>query len=91
MVDLSAALRTAVDTGRVVLGAREARKAVDRGDARLVIIARNCPDEFLRSQSEAPLREFPGTNVELGAACGKPFSVSAAAVLNPGKSGILKA
>lgn len=90
MTDLAGALRKALDTGRVVLGVRQARRAVRGREARLVITARNCPDEFLKTQKEVPLEEFPGTNVELGAACGKPFSVSAVAVLDPGKSAILK-
>lgn len=90
MPELAAALKAAMETGRVVLGVREARKAVQRKEARLVIIASNCPDGFLRTQQEVPVQEFPGTNQELGAACGKPYSASAAAVLDPGKSGILK-
>lgn len=83
-------LRTALSSGTVVLGVRQCRKALDGGEARMVIIARNCPDGYLRSQEDVPVREFPGSNVELGAACGKPFSVSAVAVIDPGKSPILK-
>lgn len=91
MADLGGELRVAVDTGRVVFGTRQTRKALEGGQARMVIIARNCPDEYLRGQSQAPLREFPGSNLELGTVCGQPFSVSALAVLDPGKSSILKA
>lgn len=91
MPDLAGALRTAAETGRVVFGVREVRKAVDRGEARLVVVATNCPDDALRAQRKVPVREFPGSNLEMGSACGRPFSVSAVAVLDPGKSGILKA
>ncbi len=90
MQDLVGPLRTAMTSGTVVLGSRQCRKALRGGEARLIIIASNCPDGYLRSQEDVPVREFPGTNVELGAACGKPFSVSAVAVIDPGKSAILK-
>src|SRR5439155_1527305 len=40
---------------------------------------------------EVRLLRFPGTNVDLGAACGVPFSVAAVAVLSPGDSNILSA
>ncbi len=89
MQDLAGSLRVAIESGRVVLGARQCRKAIKDGKARLIIIASNCPDGYLRLQEEAPVQEFPGSNVELGAACGKPFSVSVVAILDPGKSSIL--
>lgn len=89
MQDIVGPLRQAIESGRVVLGVRECRKALKRKEAKLIIIASNCPDGYLRSQEEVPVREFPGSNVELGAACGKPFSVSAVAVLDAGKSSIL--
>ncbi len=89
MQEIAAPLRLAVESGRVVLGLRQCRKAVKKKEAKLIIIANNCPDEYLRSQKEAPVQEFHGSNVELGAACGKPFSVSAVAVLDPGRSSLL--
>jgi large subunit ribosomal protein L30e len=33
--------------------------------------------------------KYPGMGVDLGVACGKPFSISALAVLEPGDSEIL--
>ncbi|MFQ5986245.1 MAG: 50S ribosomal protein L30e [Thermoplasmata archaeon] len=90
MADLAGPLRKAIETGTVVLGLRQVRRAVLSDQARLVIRARNCPDEFLKAREDVAVEEFQGNNVELGAACGKPFSVSAVAVLDPGKSKILK-
>ncbi len=89
MQELVGPLRAAIKSGRVVIGLRQCRRAVKGKEAKLIIISNNCPDDFLRSQAEVPVREFLGSNVELGAACGKPFSVSAVAILNPGKSDIL--
>jgi large subunit ribosomal protein L30e len=90
MADLAGPLRKAVETGKVVLALHQVRRALQADTARLVIRASNCPDEFLQTPKDIPVQEFQGSNVELGAACGKPFSVSVVAVLDPGKSKILK-
>ncbi len=87
MIDVARALKAAVDTGKVRFGLRSVRQAAKAGKARLIVVASNCPEE-LRGTT-AKVLEFPGTNAELGAACGKPFSVSALAVLDPGDSNIL--
>lgn len=89
--DLSGSLRSAIQTGEVVLGRRETEKAVRAKRAKLIIMAQNGPDGFLRDQKEVPVREFRGSNAELGAACAKPFSISVLAIVNPGKSKILRA
>ena len=89
MIDEARALKLAVDTGKVILGAKQARKAVEKKLARILVVSANCPDEELRSLTGVKVHVFPGTNAELGAACGKPFSVSALAVVNPGESNIL--
>lgn len=89
MQDVTGPLRLAIATGRVVMGVKQGRRAVKKKEAKLIIIARNCPDGFLRSQKQAPIREFRGSNLELGAACGKPFSISVVTILDPGKSNIL--
>jgi large subunit ribosomal protein L30e len=92
VIDLARALKSAAVTGKVSLGLAETRKSVSRGEAKLVVVASNCPSrgEFLAG---GPTRvvEFPGTNVELGAACGKPYAVSVLAVVAPGDSNILSA
>lgn len=91
MVDLGRALRTAVETGDVRLGLRQARRAVAQGQARLLVLAANCPDEGLRTQEKVRVVAFEGGGLELGAACGKPFAVVGLAVVDPGKSNILSA
>ncbi len=89
MIDEARALKVAVDTGKVVLGARGVRRAAKAKQARLVVLASNCPDAGLKALPGVKVHTFPGTNAELGAACGKPFSISAVAVLDPGESNIL--
>ncbi len=89
MIDVPRALRLATDTGQVRFGVREVRKALKGKSAKLVVLASNCPESVRSSLGEVRLYEFTGTNVELGAACGVPFSVAAMAILSPGESNIL--
>jgi len=89
VIDEARALKVAVDTGKVILGARRARRAAKEKKARLLVLASNCPEADLKTLAGVKVHIFPGTNAELGAACGVPFSVSALAVLDPGESNIL--
>ncbi len=96
-LNLSKSIRLAVDSGKVELGVDKAKKIALRGEAKLIVVARNCPSENAADlrhycrQSGTPLIEFPGTSIELGTVCGKPFSVSALSVLEEGNSDILQA
>ena len=89
MIDEGRALKSAVQTGKVVVGVKEVWAAVKGKKARLVVIANNCPDPMLAQEKSVKVHRFVGTNAELGAACGKAFSVSALAVLDAGESNIL--
>ncbi len=90
------AIRSAVDTGKVLLGERETLRALKNKEAKLVIYAANCSEgikESLKRNAKlagVPSYEFHGTSLELGAVCGKPFLVSALCVLEPGESGIFE-
>ncbi|MCS7104568.1 MAG: 50S ribosomal protein L30e [Thermofilaceae archaeon] len=94
-MDIVREIRTAVKTGKVAIGSKETINTVINGNARLVIISSNIPQTVRRDieryckLSKTPLYEYPGTSWDLGAACNKPFMVSALAVLEPGESGIL--
>jgi large subunit ribosomal protein L30e len=88
-MDLNRALRTAAKTGEVQFGVAQANKAIETNRGKLIVIASNCPAPELKEQTAIPVVEFPGTNVELGTACGKPFSVSAVTIISPGDSLIL--
>ena len=89
MIDVARALKVATDTGDVRFGAREVRRALKSKSAKLVVLASNCPETAVGVLGDARVHRFSGTNVELGAACGVPFSVAAVAVLSPGESNIL--
>jgi len=89
MMDVGRALKNAIETGQVWLGVERARKAVKQKKAKLLVLASNCPDAFLKEQKEVKVYFFGGSNVELGSTFGKPFSISAAAIIDPGESDIL--
>ncbi|MEM2869893.1 MAG: 50S ribosomal protein L30e [Thermoplasmata archaeon] len=92
MIDITRELRTLVTTGKVLLGADQAKKALKSGTAKLVIVASNVSKENAEAIAKfegAPVYRFPGTSLELGSACGKPFAVSVLTVLNPGESQIM--
>ncbi len=90
-MDINRALKTAVLTGKVYLGRQQTMKALKRSEVKLVITASNCTDSAVveLKEHEAPCYRFSGNNLELGSACGKPFSVSMVSILDPGESNIL--
>ncbi|HTT35785.1 MAG TPA: 50S ribosomal protein L30e [Thermoplasmata archaeon] len=91
-MDLAHALKVALQTGTVKVGLTETLESARAKRARLLIVASSCPEKALateRRYDAIPIFHYPGTAVELGAACGKPFPISALAVLDPGSSAIL--
>ena len=92
MIDITRELRTLVTTGKVAMGAEQAKKALKAKSAKLVIVAANVsrPNaEAIGKFEGAPVYRFPGSSLELGSACGKPFAVSVLTVLAPGESSIM--
>lgn len=71
--------------GKVYFGSKRTIKALKKGEAKLVIISANCPKEIRekidRYKKDVPVLIYPGSNMELGAQCGKPFSVASLAVI----------
>ncbi len=92
-IDVEKALRKALNTGKVYLGAKRTLKALKSGDAKLVVAAANCPEEYLEEikRFNVPVITYNGSNMDLGATCGKPFGVSMLVIVEPGESEILSA
>jgi large subunit ribosomal protein L30e len=96
-VEVSKELGRAVRSGKVVIGTKRSLNAIKRGEAKLVIVATNCPPDVLSDVDyytklvKVPVHRFGKDGRELGLACGKPFTVSMVAVVNPGSSDILSA
>ena len=92
MIDIARALKTAATTGEVRYGLAETKKSVKNGEAKMVVVASNCPEkEAMEALEGKKVLVFNGTNMDLGAACGKPFPISALAIVSPGESNILSA
>jgi len=87
-MDEGMAIRQAVDTGEVLFGARSAEKAVKKKTAKLLVVSTNCPNYPWMKDITVKIRKFKGTGLDLGAACGKPYSISILAILSPGESNI---
>ncbi len=94
-MDVNRALRSATQTGTVLLGFKETLKAVEGKKAKLVVLADNAPKpesdkvETAAKTVSVPVYRYHGKNTELGPACGKPFSVAVLSVLEPGESDVL--
>lgn len=89
-------LRKSERTGETVLGSNETLEATKSGKSKLTTVSATCPEdveEKLRKYGEqegVSLYYYPGGSKELGLALGKPFSVSAMAVIDPGDSSVLE-
>ena len=96
-MDINLEIRRAVTTGKVVLGTERTLKSLRAKKAELIVVASNCRADALADleryakSSGTTLYRYPGSSVELGTASGKPFSVNAMAVLDPGSSNLLAA
>lgn len=96
MADIGKDIRLAVDTGKVVLGARELMKAVSGKKAKLVVVASkgkaDTVSDILHVCKIAEIKtiKFEGNSMDLGAVCGRPYSVNGLAVIEAGNSNILK-
>jgi len=78
-------LKMAINTGKVVFGMKETVKLLKKDSIKYVIISKNCPDnEHLKDIEN--LYHYPGNNVDLGSACGKPFPISVIGIEDPGKA-----
>jgi len=95
-VDVNKQIQIAVKSGKVGLGVKEALEAARFAKGKLLILAANCPPKYradivqYAKQSSVPIFEYPGTSLDLGAACLKRFVVAALTIKEPGDSEILK-
>lgn len=95
-MDINRALRSATQTGNVVLGLNETLKSVEQKKVKLVVLASNAPSaavtaiETAARQSKVPVYAYQGKNTELGPACGKPYSVAVLGVVEAGDSDVLQ-
>lgn len=72
-----------------MIGTKQTIDAVKGEKAQVVVLSSNCPEKTMNSIKGVAVINYPGSSVDLGVACGKPFSIAALAVLEPGESEIL--
>ncbi|HUT00369.1 MAG TPA: 50S ribosomal protein L30e [Candidatus Thermoplasmatota archaeon] len=94
MVDVNKALKDVSKKGTISIGEKQTKAAIQKGAAKLVVMANNCPSTTsittLATEHKVPLYNYISTGVELGYTCGKSFAVSCFAVLEEGESNILQ-
>ena len=92
-MDLTRNLKQALSTGKVIFGQRETIGACSKGEARLVLVAANCPEgvlsDIVDSHPGVPVHRVQMVNRQLGAACARPFSISALCIIDPGQSELM--
>jgi large subunit ribosomal protein L30e len=93
MVDVNKILKDVTKKGTIIIGEKQTKAAIQKGTAKLVVMANNCPytDAIttLATQANTPVYIYTSTGVDLGYTCGKSFAVSSFAVLDEGESNIL--
>ena len=93
---LTVAVRLAVESGKVEFGARRGLSSSLLAKSKLFVIAKNTPKDTKEKVqnyaklSEIPVIEFPGSSMELGSVCGRPFPVSVLSVNDAGTSNIME-
>ncbi|MCS7142337.1 MAG: 50S ribosomal protein L30e [Aigarchaeota archaeon] len=94
-MDIRKELEVVRRTGKVIVGGRQVYLSALNRKAKLVILARNCPEDFRRrikviariNNIKIIDSEIEGR--EVGLALGKPFSTTAVAVIDPGSSSLV--
>ncbi|MCD6455345.1 MAG: 50S ribosomal protein L30e [Methanophagales archaeon] len=98
--DMNRELQKVLKSGKVLIGSNETLKALRGGDegVKAVIYASNCPEEIKEGFREVTKQknvnplfyEYPVNSLELGLACGKPYSIASLCIRDTGKSDILR-
>ena len=93
MADLEKVLKNTVKKGKVKIGNKETKQAMNKGEAKIVIMSSNCPfqDEIstLAKKKKIPIYNSKSNSIDLGYTCGKAFAVSVFAVIEDGGSNIV--
>ena len=93
---LTTAVRLAVESGKVEFGTRRGVSASLNAKAKHFVVADNTPEDVkvqvhkYAELSEVPVIDFPGSSMELGSVCGRPFPVAVLSVYDAGNSNIME-
>lgn len=97
MQGLNRNLRIVVKTGKIVIGKKNILRTLRTGQAKLLIMASNLPDDYRKSllyhvglqNRKIDTFTYPGSSWDLGNQSGRPYMVGAMLVEHPGDSKIL--
>ena len=93
MVDVDKVLKNTIKKGKVKIGTKQTKQILEKGSAKLVVLAKNCPVateiDGLAKKKKVPVYISDSNSIDLGYTCGKAFAVSVFAVLDDGGSNIL--
>ena len=96
MANLVNDIRLAVDSGKTAVGVRDVTRAIVSDSAKLIVVSSKLDQsslddiKHLAGISGIPVIVYDADSMALGTVCGKPFSVAAVAVVDPGNSNILE-
>lgn len=88
MADIANDIRLAVDSGKTALGINRVMDTIKDSTSKLLVVASKNKKgtvqdiEHMARISNIKVVVFEGTSMELGAVCGKPFSVSAVSIID---------
>ncbi|NMX21744.1 50S ribosomal protein L30e [ANME-1 cluster archaeon GoMg4] len=96
--DVNRELQKVLNSGKVRIGSKETIKAFMRREAKIIIHASNCPEKIKKVFEDADtegngdltIYKYPANNLELGLACGKPYSIASLCITDTGDSEILR-
>ena len=94
MVEVNKILKDVVKSGKVKIGEKQTKKAVNEKSAKIIVLSSNCPYskdiKVLADEKNIPIYNFNANGVELGYVCGKNFAVSSFAVIEVGESNVMQ-
>ena len=90
-MDFETSLRRAIKSGSVIIGQKETKDCISEGKAQMIVVADNCPEEFVLYLNEQDVFKYTykGSSKALGLSCGRPHFVSVLAIVDAGESDIL--
>lgn len=94
MIDIGKTLKATVKKGKIKLGSKETQSSIKNGNAKIVIIAKNCPYSSdikkISKKQNIPVYDYNSNSIALGYALGKAYAVSVFAVIDDGGSNIMQ-
>ena len=93
MVDIEKVLKNTLKKGKVKIGTKQTKQAINDGSAKLIIMSTNCPHSGemynIAQKKKIPVYNTNSSSIDLGYTCGKSFAVSVFAILEDGGTNIL--